>query len=239
MSEMKTDRLDLRNMDCMDLMAEFPDNHFNLAVVDPPYGRNEDGGTKRNKKVKQKNGVVIEVFDGGYKNKNWDKEPPSVEYFNELFRVSKDQIIFGINYMPILPPSPGRIIWDKVNDGAHQCGAEIAYCSTSDRVELVRYMWRGMMQGLSIERGTIQQGNKSLNERRIHPTQKPVKLYEWILGKYAKEGFKLLDTHMGSGSIAIASHYANMHLTSCELDEDYFKAACERIERETRQLNFL
>ena len=231
---MKTENLDIRNVDCMELMKEYPDNHFDLAVVDPPYGRGEDGGTNRNKKVLQKNGLRIQAFDGGYEDKSWDKSPPSIGYFTELIRVSKNQIIWGVNYMPIILQG-GRIIWDKVNDGANQCGAEIAYCSIGSRVEVLRYMWRGMMQGVSTVNGTVQQGNKKLNEKRIHPTQKPVKLYEWLFAKYAEVGMKVIDTHMGSGSVAVAAHNAGVHLTASELDPDYFKSACERIERETSQ----
>ena len=230
--------LDVRHCDCMELMAEYPDNHFDLAIVDPPYGRGEDGGTNRNHGVKQKNGKVLLCQDGGYTAKKWDKETPPTEYFAELRRVSRNQIVWGINYYPV-PWNGGRIVWDKVNDGADQSGAEIAYCSLNERVDIVRYMWRGMMQGVSIRRGTVQQGNKALNEKRIHPTQKPVKLYEWLVAEYAKPGQRILDTHLGSGSIAIAAYYAGVELVASEIDEEYFEAACERITNETSQRDFL
>lgn len=233
---MKTEFLDLRCQDNMELMAEFPDKHFDLAIVDPPYGRGEDGGTDRNHYVKQKNGSKLYCRDGGYSRKSWDVVP-SQEYFAELFRVSQHQIIWGVNYMPLALPG-GRIVWDKVNDGADQSAAEIAYCSMNQRVDMVRYMWRGMMQGVSTVNGTVQQGNKALNEKRIHPTQKAVALYRWLLAKYAQPGFKILDTHLGSGSIAIACHYERLHLTACEIDEEYFTSACERIRRETAQEAF-
>lgn len=230
--------LDLRLADCMAVMREMPDNAYDLAIVDPPYGRGEDGGTNRNHGVKQRNGTVMLCRDGGYQAKSWDRKPPPPEYFAELRRVSRHQIVWGINYYSVAWPG-GRIIWDKVNDGADQSGAEIAFCSLNQRVDILRYMWRGMMQGVSIAQGTIQQGNKALNEKRIHPTQKPVKLYEWILDTYAKPGDRILDTHMGSGSIAIACHYRGHPLTACEIDADYYAAAVERIERETRQLSLL
>lgn len=235
--EFKREYVNARCMDCMELMAEYPDKHFDLAIVDPPYGRGEDGGTNRTHGVKQRNGKVLRCLDGGYTAKGWDRETPGLKYFEELRRVSKHQIVWGINYYQVAWPG-GRIVWDKVNDGADQSSAEIAFCSLNQRVDMVRYLWRGMMQGVSIAQGTIQQGNKALNERRIHPTQKPVKLYDWLLANYAQPGQRILDTHMGSGSIAIACHYARLHLTACEIDEDYFKAACERIDKETRQETF-
>jgi site-specific DNA-methyltransferase (adenine-specific) len=228
--------LDVRLADCMDVMRAAADDSWDIAIVDPPYGRGEDGGTNRNHGVRQRNGAVLQCRDGGYAAKKWDRATPPAEYFEQLRRVSKNQIVWGINYYPVSWPG-GRIIWDKVNDGADQSGAEIAYCSLNQRVDVVRYMWRGMMQGVSIAQGTIQQGNKALNEKRIHPTQKPVKLYEWLLDTYTKPGDRILDTHMGSGSIAIAAHYRGRHLTACEIDPDYYAAALERIERETRQLS--
>lgn len=235
---MTTDTLKITCEDCMDLMARYPDGHFDLAIVDPVYGRGEDGGKARSSGVLQKNGTRLQCTDGGYAKKNWDKEPSPPEYFAELIRVSRHQIIWGINYYAVSMPG-GRIVWDKVNDGSDQSGAEIAYCSLNERVDIVRYMWRGMMQGVSVERGTIQQGNKALNERRIHPTQKPVKLYQWLIENYAEKGQKILETHLGSGSIAIAAHYAGVHLTACEIDPDYFRDATARITRDTAQLSFL
>ena len=132
----------------------------------------------------------------------------------------------------------GRIVWDKINDGAHQSGAELAYCSLNDRVDIVRYMWRGMMQGEAIN-SFRQQGNKTLNEKRIHPTQKPVKLYEWLLANYAESGQRIIDTHVGSGSSAIAAHYFGVDFVGCEIDEDYYKASVKRFEAETAQLDLL
>lgn len=224
----------LLNSDCMEFMRSLPDNWADLAIVDPPYGRGEHGGTSRTHGVVQKNGKVT-VVSGEYDRKNWDNEPASEDYINSLLRVSRHQIIFGVNYIPIFNFSGGRIVWDKINDGADQCGAEIAYCSLNERVDIVRYMWRGMMQGECI--GSFrQQGNKALNERRIHPTQKPVALYRWILENYATPGQRILDTHLGSGSSAIAAHYFGCDFVGTEIDPDYYAAAVQRFDNETSQI---
>lgn len=223
------------NMDCTQGMKEFPDKYFNLAIVDPPYGRKEHGGRNRSGYVRQKNGSKIFVKDGQYGNRNWDNEPPSEDYFNELMRVSKNQIIFGCNYFDY-PLIGGRIIWDKCNDGSDQSDAEIAYCSMNDRVDIFRYMWRGMFQGKSITEGTTQQGNKRLNEKRIHPTQKPVALYEWLLSRYAKPNDIILDTHVGSASSLIACYNTNHKFVGFELDEYYYKVSKQRLDAEMAQM---
>ena len=131
----------------------------------------------------------------------------------------------------------GRIVWDKCNDGSDQSGAEIAYCSLNNRVDIVRFMWRGMFQGKSIAEGTVQQGNKKLNEKRIHPCQKPVAVYEWILQNYAKPGDLILDTHVGSGSSLIACHRMGFEYVGFELDADYYRQSNERLELEKAQLS--
>lgn len=226
--------LDLIQGDCMDYMLNCPDKFFDIAIVDPPYGRKEHGGTNRNHAVKQKNGSTLLCRDGGYKKKDWDNAPPPQSYFVELLRVSKHQIIWGINYHPV-PLYGGAIVWGKANDGADQSGAEIAYNSLNQRVDIVRYMWRGMMQGESIQNGTRQQGNKALNEKRIHPTQKPVKLYEWLLQTYVVPGQRILDTHLGSGSHAVAAHFHGCPFVGIEKDEDYYSDAVSRIKEDTAQ----
>lgn len=223
------------NMDCMQGMKEFPDKYFDLAIVDPPYGRKEHGGRNRSGYVRQKNGGKIFVKDGLYENRKWDNEPPSEDYFNELMRVSKNQIIFGCNYFDY-PLIGGRIVWDKCNDGSDQSDAEIAYCSMNDRVDIFRYMWRGMFQGKSITEGTTQQGNKRLNEKRIHPTQKPVALYEWLLNRYAKPNDIILDTHVGSASSLVACYNTNHKFVGFELDECYYKVSKQRLDTEMSQM---
>ena len=224
------------NLDCMKGMKQFPDKYFELAIEDPEYGRKEHGGKNRSRYVKQKNGSKIFVPDGGYIKKDWDNKPAGEEYFRELLRVSKHQIIWGENYMPV-KLGKGRIVWDKCNQGTDQSDCEIAYNSLNERVDLFRYMWRGMMQGKSIAEGHIQQGNKKLNEKRIHPTQKPISLYLWLLGKYAKQGWKILDTHVGSASSLIACHFLEFEYIGFEIDYDYYSLANERLESYKKQIN--
>ena len=217
----KTDLLDLRCMDCMELMRETPDKHFDLAIVDPPYF--SDYG----KQIYPGAAVsTTGVARNRYESKQWNV--PNQQYFEELRRVSKNQVIWGINYYPIQFMGSGRIIWDKINDSSSFSKCEIAYCSAHDSVKIFRYRWNGMLQG-----------DMKNKEHRIHPTQKPVRLYNWTLRNYAKPGDTILDTHLGSASSAIACHYAGHHLTGCELDQDYFDAAVERVKRETAQMHFL
>jgi len=204
---MKTNLLDIRNEDCMKLMREYPDGHFSLAIVDPPYGIKMHGGSRQYNK---------------YKNKGWDFEPPNKQYFDELMRVAKEQIIWGGNYFTDkLTPSRCWLIWDKTIHGNTFADGEMA--------------WTSLNQNMRIKPINICHNRGP----RFHPTQKPVKLYDWILRNYAKTGDIILDTHLGSGSSAIACHYAGLHLTACELDADYYAAACERIQRETAQTTFL
>lgn len=205
---MKTDLLDIRHCDCMDLMREFPDKHFDLAIVDPPYGINIGKGLGKWMRAR------------GVKESEWDESTPDASYFNELFRVSNNQIIWGGNYF-CLPPSRHFCIWNK---GAGFKDRSYAECE---------FAWGSFDENARVlNRDPLACGDY---DGKIHPTQKPVALYRWLLANYAKAGDKILDTHCGSGSIAIACHYAGNHLTACELDADYYKAACERIDRETRQ----
>ena len=193
---------------CLDVMRQYPDKYFDLAIVDPPY------------------------FSGPEKRKYYGRK---VSPIDELFRVSKNQIIWGVNYFDY-PFGPGRIVWDKVNGQSSFSDCEIAYCSLHDSTRLFRYMWNGMMQGKSISEGHIQQGNKSLNEIRIHPTQKPVNLYIWILQNYASDGDKILDTHVGSASSLIACEEMGFNYVGCELDEDIFNSAKQRLENYKSQI---
>lgn len=217
------------NMDCMEGMKEFPDKYFDLALVDPPYF---SGPEKRNYY-----GCTVSPIGVRRHYKPSDKwNVPDKTYFDELTRVSKHQIIWGCNYFDYSFGS-GRIVWDKCNGDSSFSDCEIAYCSMHDSVRLFRYMWNGMMQGKSITEGDIQQGNKKLNEKRIHPTQKPVLLYEWILTRYAKEGDIILDTHVGSASSLIACRNTNHKFVGFELDEHYYKLSKERLDKELAQMN--
>lgn len=232
--------INITNEDNMTLMSRYEDNHFDLAIVDPPYGIGADKPSKKPDCVKQKNGNFIKVDSNKYEHKNWDKEVPSNKYFDELFRVSKNQLIWGANYFGLVG---GYLIWDKLNGNSDQYGCELCWVSNSKRTDVVYYMWQGMFQGVycgtEIHKALIQEGNKKLNEKRFHPTQKPIKLYKWLLGNYAKQGDKILDTHLGSGSIAIACHDLGFHLTACELDTDYYNAAIKRLSDHQKQLKLL
>lgn len=200
--------INITNEDNMELMARYEDNHFDLAIVDPPYGIGNklvDGGGTRKAK-----------FDNNRDSIKWD-EAPNKEYFNELMRVSKNQIIWGSNYFN-LPPTRCNLIWDKMQVFTGS-DFELAWASFDKASKTFR-----MSRVEAYSKG------------KIHPTQKPVKLYEWLLMNYAKEGDKILDTHLGSGSIAIACHNLNFDLTACELDKDYYNSAVKRIEEHKQQL---
>jgi len=199
----------------MELMARYTDNHFDLAIVDPPYGknphRNRDGL-----------GLVKRNYESGCTQ--WDKKPLN-EYWNELFRVSKNQIVWGGNYfMEHLYSTNSFIFWDKEKRLENYADGELAWSSFNKSAKKYTFAWHGMIQG-----------DMKNKEVRIHPTQKPVKLYEWLLMNYAKEGDKILDTHLGSGSIAIACHNLGFDLTACELDTDYFEQAMKRINNHKAQ----
>jgi site-specific DNA-methyltransferase (adenine-specific) len=204
-----TDKITITNEDNMLLMARYPDNYFDLAIVDPPYGlgkRIVNGGSVSNL-IKNQNKKV----------KNWDDSIPSEKYFKELFRVSKNQIIWGGNYFP-LPPSRCFIVWDKTIHGNSYADADFAWSSFDSPARIYK-------ENISI----------TTSEGRIHPTQKSIKLYKWLLYKYAKENDKILDTHLGSGSIAIACHDYGFELTACELDKEYYNKAIQRIINHTNQ----
>ena len=222
--------IELLHIDCMEYMRGLPDKAFDLAIVDPPYGIGEHGGKDRGNSVRQPNGTVLRVRHAGHANKGWDIEPPSYEYFRELQRVSRNQILWGANhYSDRLPhASSAWVIWDKVNGSNDFADCEMAWTSFGSAARLFPFMWNGMCQG-SPEDGRKQQGNKALNEKRIHPTQKPVALYRWLLKNYAKPGQRILDTHLGSGSIAIACDMEGFNLVGCEIDADYIAGARKRL----------
>ena len=203
----------LYNMDCMDGMKEIPDKFFDLAIVDPPYGIGESGAKNhsRNNYTKAQN---YKPFFGS------DKNAPSKNYFIELFRVSKNQIIFGANHFisNINKNSSCWIVWDKMNGASDFADCELAWTSFNSAVRKFSFRWAGMMQG-----------DMKNKEVRIHPTQKPVALYEWLLTNYAKPGDKILDTHVGSGSSLIACYNMDMPYMGFEIDKEYFDKATERI----------
>ena len=207
--------VELLNWDCMEYMRTLPDKAFDLAVCDPPYFKEKNylsaGSATSTTGVARKR----------HKFNHW--EIPGEEWLAELKRVSNHQIIWGCNYFEFIH-ARGRIIWDKQNDSSSFSHAEIASTDMMLGVRIIRYLWNGMLQA-----------DMKNKETRIHPCQKPVGLYQRVLKDYAKPGWKILDTHLGSGSSAIAAHYAGYDFVGCELDEDYYKAACKRFDAETRQ----
>lgn len=232
--EYHSGNIHLYQMDCMDLMVQLPDKWADLSCVDPPYGINVAKlayTQEENRPCRQKNGSILRVKKLAYKHKDWDRETPQQNYFDELRRISKHQIIWGVNYFDWKGIGTGRIKWNKcVPDGVSFSNYEYAYCSLIDsEVEFV-YLWAGMCQAKSIAEGTIQQGNKKLNEKRIHPTHKPINLYKWLLKNYAKPEYKIIDTHLGSGSSAIAAFDFGCDFVGCEIDKDYYDAAVKRFE---------
>ena len=206
--------IDLKNIDCLEAMKQMDDNQFDLAIVDPPYGidlANMNMGAGKSKKSSK-------IKNRKWSAKDWDKQTPSKDYFNELFRVSKNQIVWGGNYFN-LPPCPHYIIWDKeIPNGLSFADCEMAWTSYKKAPRMFR------------ESAYKDKKNK------IHPTQKPVKLYEWLLDNYANEGDKILDTHLGSGSIALACHNRGFDLTGFEIDSEYHNNAVERLRVHQSQL---
>lgn len=210
------------NMDCMDGMKDFPDKYFDLAIVDPPYF---NGPNSRKFYGRKTSPIGVQRV---YQSIN-DWKIPTEAYFNELVRVSKHQIVWGCNYFDYHFGS-GRIVWDKCNGESSFSDCEIAFCNLHDSVRIFRYMWNGMFQGKSISEGTVQQGNKKLNEKRIHPTQKPVNLYRWILQKYKIPAeWKLLDTHVGSASSLIAFNENGNPFVGFEKDKRMYELSTERL----------
>lgn len=197
-------KIELINVDCMDYMATLPDKAFHLAIIDPPYGieRFKKGGSNLARHCK--------YFDNG---KNWNNNKPDKTYFDELFRVSKNQIIWGGNYF-CLPESKHFIFWHKIDAAPSFAAGELAWVSIDKPAAYY----------------------SSVTEKyKNHPAQKPVKLYNWLLHNYAKPGQRILDTHLGSASSAIAAHYFGVDFVGCEIDEDYYNAAVKRFEHETAQ----
>lgn len=204
-------------------MATVPDKYFDLAIVDPPYGIGECGD-KNKSRSKLAKAQDYKAFSGR------DISAPEKAYFDELMRISKNQIVWGANHFISRLPidSSCWVVWDKENGESDFADCELAWCSFKSAVRKFKYRWAGMLQE-----------NMKNKELRIHPTQKPVRLYEWLLANYAKKGQRILDTHLGSGSSAIAAHYFGVsEFVGCELDKDYFEAAKARFDMATKQIAF-
>ena len=204
--------IDLILDDCMNVMKDYEDNHFDLAIVDPPYMDNANKLNSMN--------VGGKIKRNNFTTRNFKK--PNKTYFKELFRVSKNQIKWGINYFENF--GAGRIVWDKDKSKVRWNDCEIAYQSFSNSNKIFRYRWNGMLQE-----------DMKNKEERIHPTQKPIALYKWLLHNYAEKGQKILDTHLGSGSIAVACHYFGVDLVGVEIDEEYYDKAKDRVNELTKQ----
>jgi len=207
-------------MDCMEGMAQFPDKYFDLAVVDPPYGIGEDGASNHSR------GKIAKAKK--FTPKNWDSLPPEKAYFDELIRVSKNQIVWGANHFISRLPydSSCWLVWDKDNGLTDFADCELAWTSFKSAVRMFTFKWQGMLQG-----------NMKEKEHRIHPTQKPVALYAWTYHNYLPNGGKVVDTHLGSGSNRIAAYKAgNIEFIGFEVDEEYFDASVKRFEDYARQL---
>jgi site-specific DNA-methyltransferase (adenine-specific) len=204
--------IELLNIDCMTYMAGLPDKAFDLAIVDPPYGIGMDGGN-----------VGYKGFNNFVK-KEWDNGIPTPEYFEQLFRVSKEQIIWGGNYFP-LRPTRGFIIWDKGEGFKNRTYAECEFAWTSLDVNARIFKHDPLAKGDY--------------HGKINPCQKPIRLYKWLLKNYAKEGDRILDTHLGSGSSAIAAFDGGFDFVGCEIDADYYAAALKRFNIHKQQLVLL
>ena len=217
------------NADNLEIMRGFKDKEFDLAIVDPPYGI---GIHKMNYTQSTKGGVAKRRDYSSVTD--WDSEMPTKEYFDELQRISKNQIVWGGNYFTeILPPTKGWILWDKRTEQKYNndfADGEMAWTSFDKPLRIYRYLWSGMLQG-----------NMKDKQQRIHPTEKPVELYSWLIHTYANEGDKIFDSYLGSGSIAIAVEKANrldkmnLQFVGIEIDKEYYEKALNRIEQYCRQ----
>jgi len=207
------------NTDCLEYMRTLPDKAFQLAIADPPYGIGEDGLSNHSR------GLLAKPTQ--WTPKEWDKKPMPQEWYDELRRISRNQIIWGANHFISHIPfdSPCWVVWDKKNGTTDFADCELAWTSFPTAVRIFRFMWNGMLQE-----------DMSHKEIRIHPTQKPVALYAWLLKNYAKPGDRIFDPMMGSQSSRIAAYKMGFDYVGCELDKEYFAKGCERFDRECRGL---
>lgn len=221
---------EMLHTDCIAYAKTLPDKHFFLTIADPPYFSGPERREYYGRKVSS-----IGVQRIYTKMEQW--AVPTQENFKEIQRVSQNLIVWGVNYFDY-PFGAGRIVWDKCNANSSFSDCEIAYCSMWNSVRLFRFMWNGMLQGKSIREGHVMQGNKQKNEQRIHPTQKPVALYDWtLLTCKVPEGAKVFDPYAGSQSMRIAAYEAGFDYTGCEMDKSMYKKGCARFEAHAAQQN--
>jgi site-specific DNA-methyltransferase (adenine-specific) len=226
---------DVENIDCMEGLATYPDKFFDWAIVDPPYGI---GAAKMaytretNRSIVQKNGSSLRIKKNAYSQLDWDSTPPPQEYFDELVRISKNQIIFGIEYFDWTGVGPGRIKWNKgFAEKVSFKGYEVAYCSAIDETIEIDLLWAGMQQAKSLLEPMTSQGNKKLNEKRIHPTHKPMLLYKKLYQMFLKPGDKIIDTHLGGGSSRLVAWDEGYYFKGYEINKEYFDKHNERFNR--------
>ena len=220
-------QISIYNEDCLQALKAMADKQFDLAIVDPPYGIGASADSRvGGSYTVNLGGVKKKVAAKAYTPKDWDFSKPTIEYWNELRRVSKNQIVWGGNYFASnLEDTPCWLVWNKRNGENNNADCELAWTSFKTAVRMFDWKWNGMLQQ-----------NMKNKEDRIHPTQKPVALYKWILENYAEKGSKIIDTHLGSGSIAIACWDMGYDLTAYEVDKEYFDNACKRLETHKAQL---
>jgi len=212
--------IELYQGDCLEYLNQFKDNQFDCVITDPPYGIGEAAGKNKSR------GKL--AFAKDYGDKEWDNKRPELIYFEEIQRVSKNQIIFGGNYFAdLLPPSSCWIVWDKLNGESDFADVELAWASFNSAVRIFKYRWAGMLQG-----------NMNRKEKRVHPTQKPLPLMEWIISNYTKEGESIIDPFMGSGTTGHAAVNFKRHFTGIEKEKEYFQIAKRRIDAAEHQLTF-
>lgn len=245
--------------DNMELMARYPNKYFDVAVIDPEYGIGESSKNhkSRNTAIVQKNGSKLKAKYSNYTKKHWDNKPPSDDFFNEIKRVSTNQVIFGANYFSQIikntckPPRrneyddfikqnpKGFIIWDKVNGSNDFNDCEIIYTSYDFDSFVLYYMWSGMMQGINVstdlQKALIQIGDKSLNEKRLHPTQKPIKLIKWIFNFLNIFNLKVIDTNTGLMVVVLVSIDAECEIVACDKEEEYFNKGIQRVKNHVSQ----
>jgi len=210
--------------DCLDYMKTLEDNSIDVVVTDPPYGIGEAAGKNKSRGTK-----LFPSKDFG--SNDWDNQRPSIEIFNEILRVSKNQVIFGGNYFAdLLLPSSCWLVWDKNNGSTDFADCELAWTSFKTAVRYFKYTWNGFMQGNI--------SNKKNNEKRVHPTQKPLPLMEWVIKNYTKESDTILDPFMGSGTTGVACMNFNRKFIGIEKEEQFFQVATDRIEAAAAQTSF-
>lgn len=227
--------------DCVEIMSQLPAKYVDLVLTDPPYGIGECRGQHKSRnanRVDRRNGRPIIINHPGYEISEWDLRPPPIQVWVLLQSISQNQIVWGGNYVAEhLGNSPCWIVWDKVNGNSDFADCELAWTSFKSAVRLVAFMWSGFCQGKSIAEGRTNQGDKSLCEPRVHPTQKPVALFKWCLEKYSKPGDLVLDPFAGSGTTALACHALGRRFICIEREKSYVDIARNRLKEAQAQLD--